>query len=135
MSDPSANPYEPPSAPLGVGDEATRYGRQRLVVATIVVAVAELLHLVLASIAVGSIYPTAAFRLVVISALGAYTIRSRSNTARWWMVVLCTVWAIGYAYQAVSSGGFDGLLVAGVLLLGVALLVSRPVSAYLPKKK
>jgi hypothetical protein len=109
-------------------------GRRWLVIAAALVSTAELLHAVLSSITVGSIYPVAAFRFVAITALAIFVVVSRSNWGRWILVALGGVWALGYAAQAVSRLSFDLGVIAAVLAAGVALLVTKPVSAHLGKR-
>jgi len=109
-------------------------GRRRLITAGVLVASAELLHAILTSVTVGSVYPVAAFRFVAISALALFVVIARSNWARWLLVVLGGVWALGYAFQAASRLSLDLAVIAVLLAAGVLLLVTKPVSSHISER-
>ena len=113
-------------------NDPTKGGR-RLIIAGVLVAAAELLHALLSSIAAGSIYPVAVFRFTLLTALVLFVIIYRANWARWVLVALSSIWAIGYAAQVAARMSFDLAVVAAGLLAGVILLATKPVSAYLTK--
>ena len=100
----------------------------RLVAAAILASGAELVHAILASVALGGIYSAGVFRFALITAIGVFAVLSRQSWARWILVGVCAWWAVDYGAQAASRMDLGLALVALALAAAAILLgIARPV--------
>jgi hypothetical protein len=89
-----------------------------LVLAAVLASCAELVHAIMASIAIGGIYPAAVARFALITALAIFVALSRKPWARWILIAFAAWWAVDYGAQASATRSL------GLALLAIALAAS-----------
>ena len=92
-----------------------------VVVAAVLASGAELVHAILASVALGGIYPGGVVRFALITALAVFAVVSKQSWARWILVGVCAWWAVDYGAQAAPKGDLALALVA-IALAASAIL-------------
>jgi hypothetical protein len=94
-----------------------------LVVAAVLASGAELVHAILASVAIGGIYPIAVLRFALISALAIAAVVTQTQWTRWVLIALASWWAVDYGAQATAQRDLALALVAVALAASAILLL------------
>ena len=97
-----------------------------LVLAAVLATGAELVHAVLACVAIGGVYWTAVARFAAVALLSVLAVVSPRSWARWLLVAVGAWLAVNYGAQATAKGDVALALVAIALAASAILvLVSR----------
>ena len=94
---------------------------------------AQGLHLLLASWAVGGVYPISALRFFTLVLLAFFAARRQSHRSRGALALLSGLWGIGSVVNGLRGGSLDSILVGFIMLSGTAFLTAPFVGRYLAK--